>query len=223
MSNKSILAILVFGVLHLQTYAQEYFYPEQGKGPLVVVLSGASGPDRYQDLGNSISRLGYSVLLIDGKDVPPNAGFASSNLKRYIIEAQTNKKVKSGNVVVIGLSLGGGGALVTAVQGDNSIVGVIAMYPAISKISRLTVASKLQVPTMIFVGGQDTFYNCCLVEYANEYVSSAKNVGKKVDLVVYPNAGHGFNLKLTPGYREEESNDSFNKIQKFLQNTLPIE
>jgi len=162
-------------------------------------------------------------LLVDGRDVPPDSGYASSNLKRYISEAQLNTKVKSGDVVVIGLSLGGGGALVNAVQGDNSIVGVIAMYPAIAKISRTSTANKLKVPTLIFAGGKDTYYNCCLVEYANEYVVSAKNIGKSVDLVVYPNAGHGFNLKSSPGYMEEESTDSFNKIQNFLQKMLPIE
>jgi len=221
MLNKIILSLLMLGSATAQ--AQEYFFPEKNKGPLVVVLSGSSGPERYQDLTNSITKLGYSVLLVDGKDVPPNAGYASSNLKRYISEAQANEKVKSGKVVVLGLSLGGGGALVNAVQGDNSIVGVIAMYPAISKVSRSSVASKLQVPTMIFAGGKDTFYNCCLVEYANEYVASAKNAGKNVDLIVYPEAGHGFNLKSTPGYREQESMDSFNKIQNFLQKMLPIE
>ena len=219
--KKTILSLLMFGSITAQ--AQEYFFPEKDKGPLVVVLSGSSGPTRYQDLTSSIAKLGYSVLLVDGRDVPPDAGYASSNLKRYISEAQHNTKVKSGNVVVIGLSLGGGGALVNAVQGDNSIVGVIAMYPAIAKVSRTSTANKLKVPTLIFAGGKDKFYNCCLVEYAHEYALSAKNIGKSVDLVVYPNAGHGFNLKSTPGYMEEESIDSFNKIQNFLQKMLPIE
>ena len=221
MFKKTILSLLLLG--SATVHAQELFFPEKNKGPLVVVLAGSSGTERYQDLTSSIANLGYSVLLVDGKDVPPNAGYASANLKRYITEAQTNTKVKSGNVVVIGLSLGGGGALANAVQGDNSIVGVIAMYPAIAKVSRPSIASKQQVPTMIFVGGKDTFYKWCVVEYANEYVSSAKNAGKNVDLIVYPNAGHGFNLKSTPGYREEDSVDSFNKIRNFLQNLLPIE
>ena len=80
--KKTILSLLMFGSVTAQ--AQEYFFPEKDKGPLVVVLSGSSGPTRYQDLTSSIAKLGYSVLLVDGRDVPPDAGYAASNLKRYI-------------------------------------------------------------------------------------------------------------------------------------------
>ena len=218
--------LVVSSLLLVSTHsvAQEFFAPPQEKGKLVVVLSGASGPERYKDFSQSISQLGYSVLLLDGRDVPPIGGFSASNLKRFISEAQKNPKIISGDLVVIGLSLGGGGALVNAVQGENGIKGVIAMYPAIAKISLKSVAiNYVQVPTLILAGEKDTFNNCCLIEYMNEYYDAAKQSGKKIELITFPNAGHGFNLKSAGGYKETEAKESFSHIKGFLQKYLPAD
>jgi dienelactone hydrolase len=48
--------------------AQEELPPPQGKGRVVVVASGHSGPYHYRDVSRQIADLGYDVVLFDSND-----------------------------------------------------------------------------------------------------------------------------------------------------------
>ena len=45
----------------------EIFPPAGGKGAIVVVASGNSGPGLYRDFSSELAELGYYTVLMDGK------------------------------------------------------------------------------------------------------------------------------------------------------------
>jgi dienelactone hydrolase len=63
----TIAAIFLAAVFAAQTAAaQREFPPPQGKGRIVLVASGMSGPSHYEALCKEIAQLGYDVVLFDG-------------------------------------------------------------------------------------------------------------------------------------------------------------
>ena len=66
----------------------EIFPPTGGKGAIVVVASGYSGPGLYRDFSSKLAELGYYTVLMDGKDLfdPGSLGLivpGMENLHRY--------------------------------------------------------------------------------------------------------------------------------------------
>jgi len=49
--------------------SQEVITPPQGKGHVVVFLSGMAGPKHDKALASAIASLGYVVVVYDGRDV----------------------------------------------------------------------------------------------------------------------------------------------------------
>jgi carboxymethylenebutenolidase len=48
-----------------------------------------------------------------------------------------------------------------------------------------------------------------------------KALGKKIDVTIYPDAGHAFeNPNNKGGYREADAQDAWNKTVAFLESTL---
>ncbi len=78
--------------------AQTAYAPPSGKGPIVVLLSGHSGPGYYQSIAGAVAKIGYYA----------------GNLARAIERAQTSPHAVAGKAAVIGFSRGGGGSLVFA-------------------------------------------------------------------------------------------------------------
>jgi len=59
-----ILAVLAVFAASPFARAQEEFPPPQGKGRLVVVSSGMSGPEHYKTVARAIAQLGYDVCAV---------------------------------------------------------------------------------------------------------------------------------------------------------------
>ena len=56
--------------------SQTAYVPPAGKGPIVVVLSGATGPRLYDRFSAALAREGYYVVLLDSNEVRRNAAGA---------------------------------------------------------------------------------------------------------------------------------------------------
>jgi dienelactone hydrolase len=52
--------------------------------------------------------------------------------------------------------------------------------------------------------------------------AGAKEGGKPFELVVYPNAHHGFNLATRRGYRDEDAADAWQRTIKMLSQYQPL-
>ena len=93
---------------------QTAYAPASGIGPVVLVISGQTGPNSYQTYASDLAGLGYYSVLLTGKDILNPELTGEANLKKAIARAQGSPNALKGKVAVIGFSLGGGGALYNA-------------------------------------------------------------------------------------------------------------
>jgi dienelactone hydrolase len=226
-SVRVCIAIMASAVLS-PALAADWFAPETGSGPAVILLSGASGTQAYRWYAMEVAKLGYTVILVNGSEVCASSSSgcwkndkeSAENLRKMIANAQSDKRVMPGKVSVIGFSLGGGGALAHATSLADWVAGVVAYYPSISKIPDLrATALKVSVPTLVFAGEHDSF-KCCQVESMREFELGSRASGNPTELVVYPEADHGFNLD-GARYRADYSSDAWEKTSAFLARVQP--
>jgi len=90
----------------------EIFPPAGGKGAIVVVASGYSGPGLYRDFSSKLAELGYYTVLMDGKDLfdPGSIGRivpATENLQTVIAQSKSSPQAIPGKVSLVGFSVGG--------------------------------------------------------------------------------------------------------------------
>ena len=170
----------------------------------------------YQDYGKSVADLGYAAALVSGKDISNQPGESADNLRKVIATLRADSRVKPGKFAVIGFSLGGGGALLHASNQPDVFSAVAAYYPAVSRLPGIAeTAKRVSVPTLILAGEKDRFNNCCLIESIREFDAAAKSAGLPVEIHSYPDAEHGFNLKV-PAFRAQDAADAWSRIQEFL-------
>ena len=202
--------------------AQTAHAPEKGPGPIVILLSGASGPNSYQTMAGEVSRLGYYAVLLDGNDILTRQQDGAANLRKAIERAQGSKHAIPGKVAVIGFSMGGGGALAHAVTMPELVSTVVAYYPSTSWVPNAAVLVKrFKVPVLVLAGGRDTYRNCCLIESMRAMDAAAKEQQARFELVVYPDGQHGFNIE-GPGYRGDYANDAWRRTVEALRAQHPL-
>lgn len=202
--------------------AQTVHPPAQAPGPIVILLSGASGPNSYQTIAGDVSRLGYYAVLLDGNDILTRQQDGAGNLRKAIQRAQAAKQAVPGKAAVIGFSMGGGGALAFAANMPEFVSMVVTYYPSTSFVKNAGVlVTRFQVPVLVLAGGQDTYRNCCLIESMRAMESAAKESGAKFELVVYPDGQHGFNLD-GPTYRRDYESDAWRRTVEMLKALHPL-
>ena len=95
-----------------------------------------------------------------------------------------------GKAVVIGFSLGGGGALANAASMPDLVSAVVAFYPKTNNMPNMrSIVAQFKVPILVLAGKLDTYRGCCLIESMKAMETAAKEGGKPFELVVYPEAG----------------------------------
>jgi dienelactone hydrolase len=200
---------------------QEEYTPPSGQGPILILLSGASGVHHFRSYAADVARFGYYTILLDCTDV-----YSKDILKRAIEQAQSSSKALPGKATVIGFSMGGAGALTYAASMPDLVSAVIAYYPMTEDVAYMrSFAARFQVPILVLAGEKDTHMNCCPIESMRAMEAAAKESGKSFELVVYPNAGHGFNLvNFASGlnYREQDAADAWQRTTKMLRQYQPL-
>ena len=78
----------------------------------------------------------------------------------------------------------------------------------------LDVAGELKCPLLGLYGGQDTSISVASVHQTEE---KAKAAGKTVDIVVYPDAPHGFHAYYRPSYRKADAEDGWNRMLQWFK------
>ena len=216
-----MLAAFFFLVLGLSmaapAKAQQEIPPPQGKGPVVVVVSGAMGAAAYLAPARRIAVLGYDVILVDGNAMKGTQGAA---LKAVVQNAQNAPHGLPGKVGMVGFSLGGGMALFYASQWPDLVSVIVAWYPATSMIGGIPVfVSKIKVPVLMFAGVEDNYHDCCLITTARQLAVAATAQNAPLQLITYPNAGHDFVL---PGvaYAPSAASDSWRRATAELAQYL---
>jgi dienelactone hydrolase len=208
----ALCAVLVFIAAAAQ--AQQEFPPPQGKGRVVVVASGMSGPEHYVPVSRDLAQLGYDVVLFDGN---PMEGTHGEGLKSAIQQAQGMPHALPGKVALVSFSLGGGLSLYYGTQWPDLVAGTVLWYPATTFIKDVPgFASRLSVPVLMFAGEKDTFRGCCLIGQAHTLADAATAAGKPFELVTYPKTEHDF-VKGGSHYNAENYADALQRTAARLK------
>lgn len=172
-------------------YAGQEFPPPQGKGRVVVIASGVSGPEHYSAVAREIAQLGYDAVLFDGNTMKGTHGDA---VQEAIEDSQQMPHALPGKVALLGFSSGGGQFLYYGTQSSDQVAGVIVWYPATYFIKNIPGwVSKLKVPVLMFAGEDDTYRNnCCTIDKAHVLADAAKAGGQPFELITYPGTDHDF-------------------------------
>lgn len=186
----AFIAMLAIIAVSRSAQAQKEIPPPQGKGRVVVVSSGQSGPEHYETVARAIAQLGYDVVLLDGNALEGTHGEA---LKTAIQQAQQMPHALPGKVALVGFSLGGGISLAYGTQWPDQVAVDIVWYPATSMFHDIPgFAGRLKVPVLMFAGESDKYRNCCLVETAHTLAAAAAAAGQPFELITYPKTDHDF-------------------------------
>ena len=203
--------------------AQIAYVPAKSPAPAVILLSGQSGTAAYQDYAAEVAGLGYYAVLIDGKDILTRTQDGNANLKKTIERAQLSPHAVKGKSAVIAFSQGGGGALAYATSLADTVSMVVMHYPATSWMKEPgTLAKRFRMPVLILTGERDRYNNnCCGIETMRAIEATAKEGSTPFELVVYPQADHGFNLK-SPAFRRDDAADAWRRTSDMLRQYHPI-
>jgi dienelactone hydrolase len=210
--------------------AQTAYAPTDKPGPVIIVISGQSGPASYQSYAAELAKLGYYSVLLTGKDILNPALTGEATLKKAIERAQRSPHAVSGKVAVIGFSLGGGGALYNATPMDDLVSMVVAYYPYTKSWAEKMgwFVKRFRVPVLVMAAKLDRYQNCCVVESMQAMEAAAKSSGARFELVVYPYANHGFNLKTgasgepAGAYRYDDDRDAWRRTMEMLKLHHPL-
>jgi dienelactone hydrolase len=125
------------------------------------------------------------VMVVAGKDVSIHEKDSADHLRKTIEEAQADPRVVRGKVIVIGFSLGGGGALALAASLKEAVAGVVAYDPNITNpgFDAPEAGASTAVPTLIPAGEKDNYRNCCLIESMRKFEAGAQAAGARFELV----------------------------------------
>lgn len=207
----------------------EIFPPAGGRGAIVIVASGYSGPGYYRDFSVKLAELGYYTVIMDGKDLidPGRMGLivpGAENLQTVIADSKSSPQAIPGKVALVGLSIGGAGVLRYGASLRNQVSAVVAYYPAITTAGwdMTTFAAGLQTPVLLIAGVQDHYENCCLIDSMRELAEAPKTV--TFEYIEYPEAGHCFNLNVDIPlftYRSQDAADAWARTEAFLGHLHP--
>ena len=194
--------------------AQEVITPPQGRGHVVVFLSGMAGPKHDKALANAIASLGYVVVVYDGRHM--EGGFGQK-LRTAIQNAQQTPNALPGKVALVGVSLGGGFALAFGSRWPDLVAVDIVWYPATGFANRMPgFVNRITVPVLMFAGEADHYQDCCLIATARTLAAHAAAAGVPFELVTYPGADHDF-IKGGSNYNPSVYNDALDRTTATLK------
>jgi len=206
----------------------------QGKGPfpaIIVIHEWWGLNDWVKEQGSKLSDLGYVTLAVDlyrGKvaTTPDEAheimrGVPEDRAKRDLHAAfnflQSQPDVKKNRIGAIGWCMGGGYSLDVALEEPDLAADVInyghlATDPAALK--------KINAQILGLFGAQDRGIT---PDDVKKFEEQLKQLGKKVDVTIYPDAGHAFeNPNNKDGYRPQDAADAWGKTVKFFAANLKM-
>jgi len=207
-------------------------YSPDGKGPFpgIIVIHEFWGlNDWVKEQASKLADQGYVALAIDlyrGKvaTTPDEAheimrGVPEDRAKRDLhaafefLNSQTN--VKKDRIASIGWCMGGGYSLDVALQEPTLAADVINYGHLAVDAESL---KKINASILGIFGGKDRGIP---VEDVKKFEQQLKEMGKKVEIVIYPEAGHAFeNPNNKDGYRADDAADAWKRTLDFLKRTL---
>ncbi len=211
---------------------QGILYTPEGKGPfpgIVVIHEWWGLNDWVKDQASKLSDQGYVTLAVDlyrGKvaKTPDEAhelmrGLPEDREKRDVHAAvqflQSQSNVKKDDIGAIGWCMGGGVSLDVALQ-EPTLKADVINYGHLATDPEST--KKINAAILGLFGGQDRGIP---PEDVKKFEQLLKQQGKKIEVVIYPDAGHAFeNPNNTGGYRADDAADAWRRTVNFFAANL---
>ena len=211
---------------------QGMLYTPSGKGPfpgIIVIHEWWGLNDWVKEQGSKLADQGYVALAVDlyrGKvattpdeahelmrGVPEDRASRDLHAAFEFLKSQSN--VKKDRLGSIGWCMGGGYSLDVALQEPTLTAAVINYGHLAVDADSL---KKINASILGIFGGQDRGIP---VDDVKKFEQTLKQQGKKVEIVIYPNAGHAFeNPNNKDGYRPDDAADAWKRTTKFLADSL---
>jgi len=211
---------------------QGLLYTPAGKGPFpaIIVIHEYWGlNDWVKEQASKFADQGYVALAVDlyrGKvaTTPDMAhelmrGVPEDRAKRDLHAAfeflRSQTTVKKDRIGSIGWCMGGGYSLDIALQEPTLAADVINYGHLATDPEAL---KKIKPPILGIFGGQDRGIT---PNDVHKFEEALKQLGKKVEIKIYPDAGHAFeNPNNKDGYRADDAADAWKRTIEFLGRTL---
>jgi carboxymethylenebutenolidase len=211
---------------------QGILYTPAGKGPfpaLVVIHEWWGLNDWVKEQASKLSGEGYVTLAVDlyrGKvaKTPDEAheimrGVPEDRAKRDLHAAveflKSQPSVKKDRIGSIGWCMGGGYSLDVALQ-EPDLAATVINYGHLA--TDPDAIKKINAPILGLFGGQDRGIT---PDDVHKFEASMKQLGKKIDVKIYDDAGHAFeNPNNKDGYRAADASDAWKRTTEFLAANL---
>ena len=211
---------------------QGMLYTPSAKGPfpaIIVIHEWWGLNDWVKDQASKLADQGYVALAVDlyrGKvattqdeahelmrGVPEDR--AKQDLDAAFTYLKSQNNVRGEQIGAIGWCMGGGYALDVALQQPALAADVINYgHLAVDQSS----LKKINAPILGIFGGKDRGIP---VDDVKKFQQSMQQLGKKIEVVIYPDSGHAFqNPNNKEGYRAQDAEGAWKHITRFLENNL---
>ena len=140
---------------------------------------------------------------------------ATRDLKAAYAFLAARPDVKKDRIGAIGWCMGGGYALAAALAEPGLAADVINYGRLVTDPDEL---KKIHAPILGLFGGQDRGIT---PDDVKKFQAAMEKEGKKIDVKIYPDAGHAFeNPNNKQGYRPEDAADAWQRTVAFLAANL---
>jgi carboxymethylenebutenolidase len=215
--------------------------PEKGKSfPVVLVVQEIFGVHEHiKDMCRRFAKLGHVAIApelysrqgdvstitnineIISKVVSkvPDAQ-VMSDLDATVVWAKKSAKGDTNKLAITGFCWGGRIVWLYAAHNPQLKAGVawygrlVGSPDELHPTNPVDIAAKLKAPVLGLYGGKDTGIPQDTIEKMRAAVKAAAG---KSEIVVYPNAGHGFNADYRPGYDKDAAQDGFRRLQEWFK------
>lgn len=206
-------------------------YVPDGKGPfpaIVVIHEWWGLNDWVKDQANKLADQGYLALAVDfyrGKVATTrdqahelsrtSPSQVMRDAKAAFAYLQSRPDVKKDKIGAIGWCWGGGYSLQLAIEEPTLAADVINYGDVSASADEL---KKINAPILGLFGAHDQGIT---PDDVKKFGSEMDTLGKKADITIYPDAGHGFQNPVNgAGYKPEDTADAWSKILMFFARTL---
>jgi carboxymethylenebutenolidase len=215
--------------------------PEKGKSfPVVLVVQEIFGVHEHiKDMCRRFAKLGHVAIApemysrqgdvskitnineIISKVVSkvPDAQ-VMSDLDAAVAWAKKSAKGDANKLAITGFCWGGRIVWLYAAHNPQLKAGVawygrlVGSPDELHPTHPVDIAAKLKAPVLGLYGGKDTGIPQDTIEKMRAAVKAA---GGKSEIVVYPEAGHGFNADYRPGYDKNAAQDGIRRLQEWFK------
>jgi carboxymethylenebutenolidase len=179
----------------------------------------AIAPEMYSRQGDVSKITNINEIISRVVSKVPDAQ-VMSDLDSAVVWAKKSAKGDANKLAITGFCWGGRIVWLYSAHNPQLKAGVawygrlVGSPDELHPTHPVDIAAQLKAPVLGLYGGKDTGIPQDTVEKMRAAVKAA---GGKSEIVVYPEAGHGFNADYRPGYDKNAAQDGFRRLQEWFK------